>query len=498
MRRLSLRSRFALLAALLVLVIGALVAAGGYLTLRQSLLSQAQRQARDQARQLVSLIDVARPRAGGEQQGNRVGIADPALSHEFLRQGLAVRIERAGGRLIQESPEARGLPRLSGPLRARCMNSGEASERLSTPPVAISCNRIGSAARPVGLVEVASSLRSAWDLLVVLRNALVLGVLAGSVIAAALALVLAQRALRPARRIAATAESIRSGDLARRIDDRGPPDELGQLADTLDRCFAELEQAVERQRRFVADASHELKTPLAAIRAHTELLRHWAGVEPEAREAALRSLDQAARAAARLVSDLLYLARLDREPPSARVSVALDQVLLDVVREARPLRSDVTIRVDRLDEAQIRGDELRVQQLLLNLLDNALRVSASGDEVRVALESTGDSATIMVSDQGPGIPPAELERVFDRFHSVDLSAKSRSGAGLGLAIARTIALAHGGKLVAENPPGGGARLRLTLPQRAVSSNSHPLHREISSPAPTVGVPASRKGDTEGE
>ncbi|MDQ2939898.1 MAG: HAMP domain-containing histidine kinase, partial [Actinomycetota bacterium] len=429
MRRLSLRSRFALLAALLVLVIGALVAAGGYLTLRGSLLGQAQRQARDQARQLVSLIDVPTPRGGSEQQGNRVDISDPSLSHEFLRQGLAVRIERPDGRIIQASPDARALPRLSGSLRARCLGLGEASARLSTPPVALSCHREGSAGRPAAIVEAASSLDSAWHLLAVLRNALALGVLAGGIVAGALALGLAQRALRPARRIAATAESIRAGNLARRIDDRGPPDELGRLADTLDACFDELEQAVERQRRFVADASHELKTPVAAIRAHIELLRDWAGVDPDAREAALRSLDQAARAAARLVSDLLYLAQLDREPPSRRISVALDQVLLDVVREARPLRQDVAIRVDRLDEAQVNGDELQLQQLLLNLLDNALRVSPGGGEVLVALETGGDSATVSVSDQGPGIPPAELERVFDRFHSVDLSARSRRGVG---------------------------------------------------------------------
>ena len=492
MRWVSLRSRFALLAALLVFVIGTLVAAGGYLTLRSSLLSQAQRQARDQARQLVSLVDV--PATGsGEQQGNRVSLTDPALSHEFLRRGLAVRIERPNGRVVQASRDARRLPAVGGNIRAQCLGLGEASTRLSTPPLTISCRRVGSAARPLALVDVGSSLDSAWHLLAVLRNALMLGVLAGGLVAGALALGLGHRALRPARQIAATAESIRGGDLARRIDDRGPRDELGRLADTLDACFAELEQAVARQRRFVADASHELKTPLAAMRAHIELLRDWASVDPEAREAALRSLDQAARTAARLVSDLLYLARLDREPPNRDASVALDTVLLDVVREARPLRQDVTIRVDRLDEARVHGDELRLHQLLLNLLDNALRISPSGAEVSVGLEALGNSATIMISDQGPGIPPGELERVFDRFHSVEGSGLSRGGAGLGLAIARQIARDHGGLLSAENQPGAGALMRLTLPRHGPWPNLHPAHREISSPAPTVSAPATEGG-----
>jgi two-component system OmpR family sensor kinase len=272
---------------------------------------------------------------------------------------------------------------------------------------------------------------------------------------------MAQRALRPARQIAQTADSIRSGDLGQRIRYAGPRDELGQLADLLDDSFAELEQAAERQRRFVADASHELRTPVATIRAHVELLRGWASEDPAAREQALASLDQAGRTAGRLVEDLLFLAQLDRLPAPPRAPTRLDQIVVDAVRDTQPLRPDVSIRVTRLDEAPLLGDEQRLRQLLVNLFANALRVTPDGGEITVRLVADRGSAELAVADQGPGIAPDQLELIFERFHTAD--ARQAGGAGLGLAIAREIAHRHGGEVRAANHPDGGAVFHLTLP-----------------------------------
>jgi signal transduction histidine kinase len=208
----------------------------------------------------------------------------------------------------------------------------------------------------------------------------------------------------------------------------------------------------------VADASHELKTPLAAIRAHADLLRRWAAVEPAARTDALASLDQAARRMGRLVADLLYLTELDREPPLACRPVRLDRVLLAVVAEARALRPEVPVRVHRLDDAVVAGDAARLEQVLINVLDNALRVSPHGAEIAVGLARDLGTATATVGDQGAGISADALERIFDRFYS-----GGAAGTGLGLAIAREIARRHGGELTAESGPRGGAKLRLTLP-----------------------------------
>jgi two-component system OmpR family sensor kinase len=286
----------------------------------------------------------------------------------------------------------------------------------------------------------------------------------GTVLAASLAHLMAQHALRPARQIARTADSIRSGDLGRRIRYGGPRDELGRLADLLDASFAELEQAAERQRRFVADASHELRTPVATIRAHVELLRGWASADPVAREQALASLDQAGRTAGRLVEDLLFLAQLDRLPTPPRAPTRLDQVVVDAVRDTQPLRPEVAIRVTRLDEALLLGDEQRLRQLLVNLFANGQRVTPHGGEVTVRLVADHASAELAVSDEGPGIAPEQLELIFERFHTAD--ARRAGGAGLGLAIAREIAHRHGGEVRAANLPAGGAVFRVTLPLSA--------------------------------
>ncbi|HEY0344435.1 MAG TPA: HAMP domain-containing sensor histidine kinase [Solirubrobacteraceae bacterium] len=457
---LGLRARFALLAGALVVVVASLMGAGGYLALRAALLAREAREALDQAEQLAALVDVP-GRHATSGQANQVDLTDGSLTDGFTRGGLRAAITRGDGRLVQASPGAISPP---AGMRERCLRAGTAAVRLDRPPTALACARVGPAARPLGAVTVAASLEEANRALARLARALALGLAAGAVVAASLARLMAQRALRPARQIAQTAESIRSGDLGRRIRYGGPRDELGKLADVLDASFAELEQAAERQRRFVADASHELRTPVAAIRAHVELLRRWASGDAAAREQALASLEQASRTVGRLVDDLLYLAQLDRLPPPPRAPTRLDQVVVDAVRETQPLRPEVAIRITKLDEAPLLGDEQRLRQLLVNLLANGLRITPDGGEVTVRLVAGRGSAEVTIGDDGPGIEPGQLELIFERFHTAD--ARQAGGAGLGLAIAREIATRHGGDVSASNRPAGGAVFRVTLPLSA--------------------------------
>jgi signal transduction histidine kinase len=165
------------------------------------------------------------------------------------------------------------------------------------------------------------------------------------------------------------------------------------------------------------------------------------------------------------------LAKLEREPARPRAPVRLDEVVLSVVREATPLDPDVAIRVTRLDEATINGDALGLQQLVLNLIDNALRASRPRAEVTVALAAGPDRATVTVSDDGSGIEPDQLERIFDRFYSRPGPSPTPAGTGLGLAIAREIARDHGGELTAHNREYSGARFELTLPLTPRSSTT---------------------------
>jgi signal transduction histidine kinase len=462
--RSSLRVRFALLAGALVLVVATLVALGGYLAMRHALLGRAEREARNQARQLAAMVETT-PVQGAAGNANLVDISDRALTQQLLAPGYIVEVSGPNGALIQAS-RTRSY---AGPIRlpvgfvGDCLTTGGRKARLSAPPMALACERIGSRARPTGAVSVGVPLADPLGSLATLRNALVVGVLGGALLAGTLALLLARKATRPIARIARTAEAIRSGERPfQRINYRGR-DELAALAAVLDACFAELEETLERQRRFGADASHELRTPLAAIRANVELLRRWAATEPAARETALASLDQASRRAARLVEDLLYLATVEHEPTRARTPVRLDQLLVGVVREATGLRSDVAIRIAGLDEVTVSGDTLALQQLLLNLIDNALRLSPPHTDVTITLNVRDSRAALSVSDQGPGIELQQLERIFERFYTHRNNGAEHGGSGLGLAIARAIATDHNGQLTAGNQTTGGATFTLILP-----------------------------------
>ena len=460
---LSLRIRFALLTALLVLAVASLVALAGYLTMRASLVGRAAHTAQAHAQQLAALVD-SPSSTGTDAQGNRVDITDPTLTHELAAPGAVIEVRRPSGALIQASaPRNAAVPPLPVSLLTRCLTAGQMHASLANPPLALACHRVGSRRTPLGTISVGTPLADVFSALATLRTALIVGVLGGAVGAAALALLLARRAMRPIGRIAATAETIRSGDLAQRIGYRGR-DELGVLAGVLDACFAELENALKRQKRFGADASHELRTPIAAIRANVELLRGWAHAQPMARERAIASLEQASGRAARLIEDLLYLATIEHEPPPAHAPVRLDEIVVGVVREASQLRPDAAIEISQLDEATVKGDEHRLQQLLLNVLDNALRVTPAQGTVTVQLRHLGPDATITISDQGPGIKPDQLARVFDRLYTrLPGAGQQRTGTGLGLSIARAIARSHGGDLSARNNPSRGATFTLTLP-----------------------------------
>lgn len=476
MIRVSLRSRFALLAAALVLVVAAIVAVVAYVAMRDALLGRAAREARTQAEQLAAMVDT-RQRLPTAPNENLVDIRDRALTQQLRAPGYVVEVAGPRGALIQASPPSRDGPvRLPAGFSGGCVSAGGSVATLSAPDVSLACRRIGSRSHPIGSVTVGVPLAASLGSLATLRTVLIAGVLSGALLAGVLALLLAGRAMRPIGWIARTAEAIRSGERPfRRIGYRGR-DELGALAAVLDASFAELEEALERQRRFGADASHELRTPLAAIRANVELLRGWAADEPAARERALVALDQASRRASRLVEDLLYLATIEREPNRAHAPVRLDELVVGVVREASGLRDDVAIRLSDLDEVTVRGDSLALQQVAVNLIDNALRVSPPGATVTVGLVARGGEATVSVTDQGPGIQPERLERIFERFYT-DGNGGARGKAGLGLAIARAITEDHGGRLTARNATGGGATFTLTLPAPAGSSEAGQAARD---------------------
>nr|WP_246324191.1 ATP-binding protein [Petropleomorpha daqingensis] len=310
------------------------------------------------------------------------------------------------------------------------------------------------ASRPVDgrTVVVTGSLEDVEDSVRALRDGLLLAVPGTTAVLAGLVWLLAGRVLRPVDRMRAEVDRISAQRLDRRVPEPATDDEIARLARTMNAMLDRLSDGAERQRRFVADAAHELRTPLARIRTQLEVDR----AHPGTADAAVTSASVLAETERmqRLVDDLLLLARSDAGAGGLRAAgpVDLDEVVAEQAR-GRPL-----VDCSRVVPVQVAGDPVELERAVANLLDNAVRHART--RVTVTLAEADDAAVLTVADDGPGIPEAARELVFERFTRLDEArAVDDGGAGLGLAIARDIAERHGGRLALT----GGSDFVLTFP-----------------------------------
>jgi signal transduction histidine kinase len=267
-------------------------------------------------------------------------------------------------------------------------------------------------------------------------------------------------ALTPLQRIAGLAEQIEGHDLSRRLQADGP-DELGRLCASFDRMLDRLQAAFDRERRFVADASHELRAPLAVVRAETELaLRRNRGNEDY--RAAVTSIAREAVRLEELVDELLAAARTEVDAQSRQTLDASELARRVGKRvEAAAAVRGIAVEVDARGAALAQANGATVERALLAIVHNAIAYARDSGCVRLRVASSGDAVSIEVADDGPGFSPAGLEHATERFWRGDAS-RPRGGTGLGLAIARTMVEANGGRLQLANAAGGGARVTVTL------------------------------------
>ena len=316
----------------------------------------------------------------------------------------------------------------------------------------------GNGAR-LGMFRTADPLQTVDDAQAGLNDAfLVVG--AGAIVVSLLvATLIATFVTRPMRRMAAVALAVDAGDLDHRIGPVRRHDEVGSLAESFDHMLDRLESAFRRQEDFVSDASHELRTPLTVLRGQIELLEreHDPEVRERTVETVLRELDHMSR----LVDDMLTLAAAEGGDLVRRRPVELSDFLEDLRRDL-PLLGDRDYRLQGVREGVIEADPERLSQVFRNLTRNAAVVTKPGDRITVTATPRDGRLEFAVSDAGPGIPLADLDRIFDRFHRAE-TAGVRGGTGLGLAIARAIVEAHGGRIWAESPSGGGTTIRFDLP-----------------------------------
>nr|WP_237728355.1 HAMP domain-containing sensor histidine kinase [Cellulomonas sp. APG4] len=482
----------AVFAALLVVGLG-LSGVVAYTLLERSLTAQLDAQ-------LTTVTPVLLDELGG-------GLPQRGRADDTLPSDYVVVVNDADGGLLRAwsagtAPE--GAPDLTGLTLAEVVDTdgepftvrGPAQEswRVLAQPLARPDGRL------LGSVAVALPLGPAHATLDRMRTSLVLIGVAVVGLGALAGRWAVRRSLRQLNEIEATAAAIAAGDLTRRVPGAAPGTEVGHLADSLnvmlghlERSFDERAAAGERMRRFVADAGHELRTPLATIRGYGELYRMGAVRDDDDLARTFRRIEDSAARMGVLVEDLMHLARLDEGRPLARDEVDLAVLAADAAADLRALDPTRTVALVPLTpgastaDAVVAGDESRLRQVLANLVGNAARHTPDGTPVEIAVgrlttDGAGGTAVVEVRDHGPGIPAEHAARVFERFYRVDAGrSRDHGGTGLGLAIVDAIVRAHGGTVSLVPTSGGGATARIALPAAPPSGQDAPSEDDGAAP-----------------
>ena len=280
---------------------------------------------------------------------------------------------------------------------------------------------------------------------------------------------LAHRSLAPVAGMAERARRLGGDDLSGRLPVANPRDELGRLAETFNDLLGRLESSMKQQRQFMADASHELRTPITTTRTAANVALQQRHRDEDEYRHSLAVIEQQATRLSRIVDDMFTLARADAGSyPVRSHPMYLDEVVGEVVSAARIVASTKDVRIDcnSASSASFVGDEELIRRMLTNLLDNAMRHSPSSAVVSVSLHTVESGYSIVVTDQGPGIPPEHQSHIFERFYRVDLSRARGArdgGAGLGLALARWVAQLHGGTVTLTSSSDTGTTFTVALP-----------------------------------
>ncbi len=369
------------------------------------------------------------------------------------------------GRVLEATRPLGARPLLTGPELRAALRAPTFVEKRSVPglnePSRLLATRVTRAGRPLVLVVGATSQDRA-ETLSSFRTELLIAGPAALILATGVGYLLAGLSLGQVESMRHRASGISAETPGERLPVPPTGDELERLAETLNEMLGRLESAVERERDFVADAGHELRTPLALLRTELELALRQADTVPELKEAVRRASREADRLA-QLAADLLLIASADRGRLPLRVeSVEVDALFAAVLSrvEWRAEAEGKAVGADPVAGLRVHGDSLRLEQALGNLVDNALRYG--GDEIRLLAARNGVETELHVRDNGDGFPADYLERAFERFSRAD-AARSHGGAGLGLSISETIARAHGGSAHVVNTVPAGADVWISLP-----------------------------------
>lgn len=379
-----------------------------------------------------------------------------------------------------ETDARRELKALSGHASFANLRRGSQEYRALYHPLTMSSQRM-SVLIAIPTRQIRSSLNALYMVLVVCLAA-------GGLASAWAACHLARRLTRPLEQIAEASRTIGEQSLGTRIPALSPDVELQHVADGLNEMLSRLESAFATQRRLIADASHELRSPLSNLRGTIEVTLRRTRTAEEYRDTLAVSLGEIGRLC-RLVDGLLTLSRAD----AGQLTVDLQPCNLARIAEsaliasrARATEKAVALKLESVEPALVNGDPDRLRQVVDNLLDNAVRFAPCGSVVKIILESSDREISLSVQDEGAGVRPEEAARLFEPFYRSDTSrCRDSGGSGLGLAIAKAIVDAHGGKISARSTPGEGSRFTFTIP--ALDHDPAADHELSASPEATAGL-----------
>jgi len=378
----------------------------------------------------------------------------------------------SGDQLVEVSPRGISIPSnesisqaIGGTSSFATVQTSEGERlRLLAVPINISIPGPPPGIQPAALV-IAHSTKQIDQALAGLLRTLIIAVPLALALAAAGGIFLARRALKPVDKIAQTAREIGESDLSQRIN-VNTKDELGRLAATLNEMIGRLEKAFQRQKQFTSDASHELRTPLAVIEAESTLALQKERPSSDYQRS-LEIISQESRQMSSLIDQLLTLARADAGKEQWNFTeVNLGKLISNLSADVEVLCKEkgLSLQLGKTKDLVVKGDEAKLRELFMNLLDNAISYTPAPGTVSVSFRREEQMAVVAIMDTGIGIPAEEMPFIFERFYRVDKSrSRAEGGSGLGLAICRHIAETHGGKIEVESKVGAGSTFSVWLP-----------------------------------
>jgi heavy metal sensor kinase len=476
-----------------------------YSTLAANLWMQTQQEAARQAAEVANTLTL-------QLQGNILIIRNnptriqfPDL--DFFSNAMGVQVIDLNGMILKRSSNLGPMSVKNYSQALADIRNGRSHSFYTTGdegvPLLVYSTPIFANGTIVGAVQVIKPVAGVQNTLGQVSRYLIFGTALSLAAAAIIGAFLARRALTPIDTITRTAGSIsRTKDLGRRLNIPNDASEVGQLAATFNDMLDRIQRLFTTQERLIADVSHELRSPLTTVQGNLELLRrylaapghdahHDAVTDGVLQETLNETEDEAARMGA-MISDLLLLAQADSGALRLQLApVEMDTLLLDVYRQARRMAEQrrgphaLEIRLGHEDQAQVLGDRERLRQIIVNLVDNAIKYTPNGGVVTLNLERSNGWVKISVSDTGIGISPEHLPHLFDRFYRAD-RARSRDlgGSGLGLSIVQWIADAHNGRVTVESKPQAGSTFTLWLPTLVDPAAITPQRTQQPSELPT--------------